>query len=330
MLSSMGEYVRNHITTSGYLDGFTDATGRLMAMRLRAGGRGGLSVPDAVAFRNNFWGRSPELRRQMEQHLAQLEGEVAGLLRELSPRWPLPLGSNERIKLAHFLALHALRTPGWRRLVPTLGARVINEDPEYLSRRFDRSVDEMLAEANSDKWLAETLKSQVPLLGRVLASMHWSLVEFVGPALITSDQPLVAIPFDGMGAGETVQPLPAAGLLRTLEYRFAVDARHLLVMTWIESHEPAELILGTPWIAATANRSARAQADAEWFHHPAINPQFVAAPFLSGGDYEALSPRLMPFYSAYRALVSQRRRATARQTRDAIRAELSTPRRAAS
>jgi len=327
----MNEYVRNHITTSRYLDGFTDATGRLMAVRLRGAGKGAPSVPDAVAFRNNFWGRSRELRRQMEQHLAQLEGEVGGLLGELSPRWPLRLGSNERVKLARFLALHALRTPGWRRLVPMLGERVINEDPEYLSQRFNRSVADMSSEANSDDWLAETLKAQVPLLGNVLAAMHWSLVEFAEPALITSDQPLVAIPFDEAGADETVPPLPAAGLLHTLEYRFAVDPRRLLVLTWIDSHEPAAPSRGTPWIAATANRSARAQADAEWFHHRAIVPLFVAPPFVpAAGDYEPLSPRILPYYSTYRALVSQRRRATVSRTRDAIRAELSTPRRAAS
>jgi hypothetical protein len=301
------EYVDNHITTARYLGGFTDPTGSLEVRRVHAGDRPVLARPRAVAFRKYFWGYSPGLRKEIEQRLSDLEAEVAPGLATLPERWPLLFPDESRLNLALFVAVHLLRTPGWKQLVPMLGDRLIDENETRLVDRFRMTASEMSAVAQSDAWRATVFADQLPLLGRMLAAMHWTLVSFREPVLITGDQPVVAIPCDQSGADQSVAPLPAAGLLHTLEFRFATDPRHLLLLTWAPEQTDG-VISGTPWVAATANCAVRAQADAEWFSYPGANPLFLAPPFLPAPTpWEPISPSLIPGYSVDRALRSPRR-----------------------
>ena len=84
------------------------------------------------------------------------------------------------------------------------------------------SLDEMFEIATSDSFAADALMDEIPVLASMFGSMLWALVRFDEPCLFTSDQPVVAVPFQS-GGPEEVRPIPSAGLLQTLEYRIAID-----------------------------------------------------------------------------------------------------------
>lgn len=70
----------------------------------------------------------------------------------------------------------------------------------------------------------------------ILASMHWTLLEFSRPWLVTSDHPVVMWPLSERA--RTPQPTSMdAGVLETLEVRVPVSPHQAILMTWKD--EPA-------------------------------------------------------------------------------------------
>lgn len=316
----MPEYVRNHLTSSLYLEGFADETGRVTVATIGPRSRPvRLAKPENLGYRRYFWGRDAALRREVEQKLSEVESDAAQALRTLPGSWPPSDLVAERAAMMQFLAIHLLRTPGWRHLVRQLGERWIAENGDDYPGEMSR--EEMLETARSDDFVASTIMSEIPVLASLFGSMHWSLVSFADPCLVTSDQPVVAVPFQP-GGSEEVLPMPAAGLLHTFEFRTAIDPRHLLLLTWIDRDDLAEAIPGTRAIASEANASVRAQADTQWFRHPAANPP-LGTVLLDGSQApRAIAPMVLGPYSLARAQNSRRRREAERHVHDMIEGQV--------
>jgi hypothetical protein len=308
----MSAYARNHLSSRFYLGGFADADGSVEVVTM--GGRRPvrLAKPDNIAYRRNFWGKDAALRREVERKLSEVESDAAPVLRDLVPSWPLPASLPERAPLLQFLALHLLRTPGWRQLLLELGVRCVAEYGHLYPGEMSR--DEMLEVATSDSFVADALMSEIPVLASMFGSMHWSLVRFHDPCLVTSDQPVVAVPFQPGGA-EEVLPFPSAGLLHTLEYRIAIDPRHLLLLTWLDNDDSMPPIAGTPRVAAEANASVRAQASTQWFCRPESDPP-LGTVLLRNSLARGIAPVVLPSYSLARARRSRRRREANRHMRE--------------
>jgi hypothetical protein len=268
-----------------------------------------------VAYRRKFWGKDAALRQEAEQKLSQVESHAASVLRALPSEWPPPDHGPERAAMMQFLAIHLLRTPGWRQLLTQLGERLVVEQGDDYPGEMSR--EEMLATARSDDFAVGTLIEEIPVLASLFGSMHWSLVRFGDPCLITSDQPMVAVPFQP-GGTEEISPMPSAGLLHTLEFRIAIDPQHLLLLTWIDRDDLAQPIPGTRAIAAAANASVRAQADRQWFRHPAADPPFGTVLLGGSAAPTAIAPTLFPAYSLTQARCSRRRREAERHVHDMI------------
>jgi Protein of unknown function (DUF4238) len=312
----MPEFVRNHVSSRCYLGGFVDETGLLTVVTVRPQGISvRLDKPHNVAHRAEFWGEDSALRREVEQKLGEIERDAAPVLRALPSEWPLPDNGPKRAAMMQFLAIHLLRTPGWRQLLTRSGERLVAEQGDDYPGEMSR--EEMLATARSDRFAVDTLMAEIPVLAGMFGSMHWSLVRFRDRCLITSDQPMVAVPFQP-GGTEEISPMPAAGLLHALEFRISIDPYHLLLLTWLDRDDLAPPILGTRAIAAKANVSVRAQVDREWFRHPAGDSPFGTILLGSSAKPAAIAPTVFPTYSLEQARWSRRRTEAERHVQDLI------------
>jgi Protein of unknown function (DUF4238) len=139
------------------------------------------------------------------------------------------------------------------------------------------------------------------LLTTAFMAMHWTLVAFDRPRLVTSDHPLVVWPLRRARS----QPVPNdldAGIVHTLEAFVPIDPSHLLLMTWLDEPDDPEVARGLGRHIATADAFVAASADAQWFHQPDVTPWR-----LTKGRRGPLSADLVAGYNAEVAMQSQRR-----------------------
>ena len=268
--------------------------------------------PDRVGFRPNFWGRSPAIRQQAEEYLNKIESDAAPALRRLSHQWPLEPGSSAWLALIFLIAIHLWRNPsGQDRFLQIQEEILARQLPEYSSRWTDEQVEDFLARVTSDGFRADTMLGDLPKAASVLGSMHWTLIKFDEHLLATSDQPVTVVPLLKPGFQALVVAHPRGPMIDCEEIRFAVGPRHALLFTWRDEPSASTAIEGSDEIAAQLNRAVIAQADREWFHHPARRPTRLTPPILEAGRCVPIGRIVHPDYTWETALTSRRRAETA-------------------
>jgi Protein of unknown function (DUF4238) len=276
-----------------------------MAFRKQRG-RADPARPENVAYRKRFWGTNEALRRAVEDVLSRIEGPASDILKTLPAGWPLRPGTRGRALVMQFLAIHLIRTPLWRNTITRFRENALAHWQPTLPTGV--SYDSLVQHVRSDEfWVAHSVE-QIDTMASLLGSLHWSLVRFPTPVLITGDQPLVPVPLLERGQRTRIGTFPPGGLLETIEFRFVIDPCRLLILCWQDSEEHDTLLEGTTAVACDTNRLIRGSADAEWFYRPGRPPLFVAPPFRETPDCEPVSPGLLPGYSPLRAHRSSRRR----------------------
>lgn len=93
-----------------------------------------------------------------------------------------------------------------------------------------------------------------------------------------------------------------------MEAFFALGPRQLLLMTWADEEDGAQLLSGTRRQACSVNCAIRAPALTEWFSCPGTTPPFLAPPVLEPSSYP-ISTELLPGYTVSVATRSERRSA---------------------
>lgn len=269
---------RNHVASRCYLDAWTDESGYLVAVR-KAPRIAHRARPAAVGYRKNFWGGDPELRAAAEEAVGVVESAAAQVLRRVPDEWPLLRGSTEWFSLIQFLALHAVRTPQWLAFAERQReadiARRLDEHRQVFGERLDAFLDHL----RSDRQMIELLLGQIPKMASLLGSMHVALLRFNGPMLVASDQSLAPVPLVRPGGPAAVAAVPDTGFLATEEFRFPVDPRHALLLTWLDEPDDRSPIEADFAVACDLNVATAAQADREFFHCPGRTPPFVVPPF---------------------------------------------------
>jgi hypothetical protein len=311
----MSGFAKNHMASRFYLAGFAGQDGKVEVISVGGQPSVRLAKPENVGYRRKFWGQDEALRERAESMLGNIEDEAALKLLDLPSSWPPPARVEDRAVMMQFLAIHLLRTPGWKRLRVRLGERLVEEQGDDYPGEISR--DEMFAVTRSDEFVVEGMFSEIPKLASLFGCMHWSLVHFTSPCLATGDQPVVAVPFVP-GGSEEVAPMPSAGLLHSVEFRIAIDPNNLLVLSWVDADDAARPLSGTTAIAAEANRSVRAQADRQWFRYPGASTPLGAVLLGRAAKPMSVSGDLLPPYSLDHALRSRRRREAERHVHDMI------------
>jgi Protein of unknown function (DUF4238) len=293
---------RHHTVTAGYIGRFA-RRGRVVVHRTNGST---LEIgPSAVGFQTDYWGSDA---REVEQAFSMTESAALRILRRLDDRWPL--SKEDRGVLAEFVAIHVIRTPAFGAFARFTSGQALDEAVREQAARHEVAEDELAAAAQamrSQRFHVATLLGQVGRVGSAFGSMQWNLVRFDQNSLITSDQPVVALPQRGTFVSPA-SSVPASGLLNAMEVIFPLDPRQLLLMTWAEQPDAAQPLSGTYRQACSVNCAVRAQALTEWVSRPETTPPFLAPPILEPSVY-AISTELLPGYSGKVAAGSKRRAA---------------------
>ena len=251
----------------------------------------------------DYWGSNRQLSDAVEQSMTGCEATAIRILRSLDTRWPV--SDTERVAVVQFVAIHVARTPTFRIFLRRTTEEAIEERvrPQVQSAAFHTAANVF----RGDGMHANALLRQISRIACVLASMQWSLVRFDSDCLITSDQPVVVMPLKAT-AITPASAMPESGFADTIEIRFPVDPRTLLLLSWAESEDHAVPLEGSLDVASNVNCSTRAQAFEEWFFRPGTRPCFLAPPLMQPQIHSA-APYLLPPYGLRAAIKSGRRQA---------------------
>lgn len=150
-------------------------------------------------------------------------------------------------------------------------------------------------------WRFMTMLQRSMKMATLLAHMRWQIVRFDEPGLVYSDHPVVVWP---LGV-ERSAPFDRQGLapMSALEIRVPISPNAVIVMTWIDKSDDADVPLLSA-AAAEINAFTVAQADRQWMHQPAREPR------VASGIFAPISRLLDSSYDRV-AVLSSRRRATA-------------------
>ena len=287
-----------HVVTRAYLAGWALPPRRLLRPVSVKFGEQKPKAPAAVGWVREWWGSGdPVLNAACETACARLEGLVPSLLRSADHRWPFA-DDHERGILAQFIALHVVRTDATKHWL----ASAREDSLRKLHENWDNSVpfEDFAAVARSDKERAFKLLTMINKLASGFGSMHWTLLRFSEPLIITSDQPVCAAPLLDEGEQRPIQATPATGWANIVEFRFPLSPCLVLVGSWHPGDESDRPIHGDWNHAANINGVLRAQAQSQWFRvHPGPMPAFPSLICREvSSSFEPLAPRLIPGYSS--------------------------------
>ena len=273
--------------------------GAKVALRLVGEEHSILTSVRNAGVRSNFYRRqrpdTGETIYDVEWSIEQLEDAALPVISKLAVRWPLSLGDKARV--AQFFALQHVRGPAFRAWherynQPTITA--LRSDPVGTTIRTPDETPEEVAEklighASSDTHRHVKMIKTARAVAVSLGSMHWTLVRFARPRLVTSDQPVVVWPLSRGRA----RPCPNnvdLGVTDTLEVFVPLAPELLLLMTWVRGPDNPGVIRGANRHIATVNAFVVANADAQWFHEPGVDP------WLAAGPRDPISPELISGY----------------------------------
>jgi hypothetical protein len=299
-------YRNNHVVSSCYLAEWAGEDGRLCVVappQIEST----FAKPHSIGHRKDLWGRDARVRRAVEEALGRVETDIARVLRGLTSLWPLEQGTTDWFALAYLVAIHVLRTPYARRRMVALQEPALKRQLPRLRDWDHAAVDRFLHVVTSDAWHTQIFSEQLPQVATLIASMHWTLVEFQDEVLATSDQPVTVIPSTDERPRAPHPPLPATGLADCQEIRMALDPSHALVLTWLNEPDDGLRLPGNDWVAAELNHAVIGQADAQWFHHPVRRPTTLIPPLLDIRVAGPVGPQLFPDHSPNDLVHSRRR-----------------------
>jgi hypothetical protein len=320
----VGSYANNHIATCSYLQGWSDAdSGQLARVHAAASlGSSELKKPRKVGRRRRFFGDDPLICKEAEQRFNVFEDKGVVALKQLGESWPP--GQEARIDIGCLVAVHMVRTPAFLEMTAVLSeAQFDRKKASYEQTMSADQIDEMLAHFRSSRFRVEYLLDLVPKQASLLASMHWTLLEFPEPLLATSDQPVSVVPFLDEGATIDVAAAPQTGFLDAEEIRFPISPQRALLLTWIEGFDEEAVVSAEDHVATELNRAVIAQADREWFHHPARRATRLNPMDLGDRLCRPVARLLDPRYGTPYARNSPRRRQTKRLIEEMIEEDVS-------
>jgi hypothetical protein len=293
---------RHHYVPRFYLEGFANERGMITTVNRRTGQRHTSPTADTGAERdfNTAVNIDGELDAKSEQLLGYIEDKATRPIRNLlSVFAPFPPSARDRGELCLFLAFQLVRGRHTRRTVEQLGdlwarsqvpphtddqaarrflqARDIEPTPEVVGQIMEFSAHleelEFVPDPNEHLRVMSDLALEIfPLL----LERPWRLIEFDGPALLTSDEPVVT------HFRNAPQRLGRhGGLALADEIWFPLDLRRLLVLGPRGEFSKREGRLQMPVAEAeTFNLSVAAGAYEYIYTHPDYD-------FLSGLDLPA-------------------------------------------
>ncbi len=265
---------RNHIVSAGYIRNW--AVDEVVECELVTDGRRRSLAPSHVGVRKKFYAGSPGpdgTRRAAPAERARhaVETEALPLLRELPIRWPLR-DSGERAWIALWLAMILCTSPRRRQQLPDMVARFYayldREAPEFAQLTADQRHE--LCEADFE---LDSMFEDVSTAASLLGQMHWTLLQFTSPSLVSSDHPISTTLWTRDKTRSSSEP-PAL-LLASLEVRVPIGPTAALLLTWVDADDRADAVPASQTLLAAFNRGAWCQAERHRFWRPGTTPSDI-------------------------------------------------------
>jgi hypothetical protein len=264
-----------------------------------------LKQPNSVGFRRRFFSDS-RIARAAEHRFGVYESQGISGLENLGRSWPPT--DQQRLDIAKLVAIHMVRNPAFIEATTSASSALVrNNFDEYRAQLSERQAEELVGHLTGELFCVDHMFDLVPKHASLIASMHWTLLEFPLPLLATSDQPVTVVPLLRDGATARVTAMPKTGYLMTEEVRFALDPNRALVFTWVNDIDAERPVLADDDFAAELNRAVIAQADREWFHHPDRRATRLKPGELDLEACSSLGRQLIVGYGAGYAVESPRR-----------------------
>lgn len=305
-----------HIVPRVYLANFAH-DGKIGTHLVNDRGRYLILPIEGVGTRRRYYRRKrPDgsLIDDIEWSLSKGESASAPVLQAFDADWPLPL--EDRAKLAELFAYQLLRGPRWE----SEHTRSVDESiDEYRNLERLKSEDEEKAREllGGDTHRFIQMLRIGPTAASILGSMHWTLLRFESPVVVTSDHPVVPWPGAGPRSPQATEVL-RHGLLECVEVRLPLSPTRAVLMTWADKVDDEDtLVDAKPHHAGNLNAFTVASADAQWFSLPGTSPP------IGSGSFLPLSTQLITGYTASTAAGSSRRRRTLAEARAKVGRQLS-------
>jgi hypothetical protein len=311
-----------HIVPAGYLRNF--ATGEMIIKHELESGRVRERPVKKVGTRRRAYTRTrPTGERidDVEWALRRLENKVQ-VVRFAERRFPF--SELDRSIIAQFAASQHVRVPKWKRqheaLVDQLKQEMETQGLERLSSVANeilkgRLVEEAEAQG-TDTGRLKDMQRWLNAESAFFYAMHWTLIRFHRPTLITCDHPVVLWPAT-MGPRE-LSPADGTGLRNVVEARYPLTAQLCLLLTWREGPDAPEMVNGNRAMAFNINGFTRAEAELEWFSTPGTRPPMPSERF----RLLPLSTAIYPDYNLRYVEQSPRRAQAIRLTQETARQPL--------
>jgi hypothetical protein len=300
----MSNYANNHVASACYLRPWADEDGnlrRVLAGQLKSEPK----RPAKAGFRRRLFGNAA-VSKAAERRMTVYESEGIDALRRIDADWPLDLPT--KAKIGALVAVHMVRNPAVLEMTSQLlSKQIIDKLPQYEREFSPDKVSELIRSLTSNEFRVSHMLETIPKTASLVASMHWTLLDFEGPLLATGDQPVTTVPLLGDNDRVEVAPMPSTGYVATTELRIALSPSRALLLTWMNDEDPERPLHCHDAVAVELNRAVVAQADREWFHHPDRRPVRITVDDFDLESCRAISHGLIPGYSVEAAAVSPRR-----------------------
>ena len=265
----------NHILTAAYIRFW--AVDNLVSCELVPSGKRLLLGPRQVGVRKRFYAgtRASDGTRTAlpaEEARGFVENKAVPLMRDLSNRWPLR-DAAERAWVAMWLAMTLCASPRARDRIPA--------DVEHFFADLERDDPALAAVTAGDRselsepdFELDSMFEGVSTVASLLGQMHWTLLHFDRPRLVSSDHPITASPW--VSDTSRWMASPNEFVLGSLEIRFAVNPTTALLLTWADRDDRLAARPGTTRHLHVYNHAAWEQAERHRFWQPGTMPEVHA------------------------------------------------------
>jgi hypothetical protein len=142
------------------------------------------------------------------------------------------------------------------------------EAPEFAQLTADQRHE--LSEADFE---LDSMFEDVSTAASLLGQMHWTLLQFTSPSLVSSDHPISTTLWTRDKTRSSSEP-PAL-LLASLEVRVPIGPTTALLLTWVDADDRADAVRASQTLLAAFNRGAWCQAERHRFWRPGTTPRDI-------------------------------------------------------
>ncbi|UGS36109.1 DUF4238 domain-containing protein [Capillimicrobium parvum] len=265
---------RNHVISAGYIRNWT--VDDVVECELVDGGQRLKLPPSQVGVRKKFYAASPSPDGSRPAAVAEtergaIETRALPLIRQLGQRWPLT-DAGERAWVALWIAMILCASPRQRGEIPGMVGRFLDEMEREapLLAWLTRAGRQELREADFE---LDSMFDAVSTVASIIGQMHWALLRFSRPELVSSDHPITQAAWSRTDAGGHVD----VSLLGSLEVRVPLDPRDALLLTWADADDRVPGHDAPRHQLAAFNHGAWAQAETHRFWRPGTTPRGIDA-----------------------------------------------------